>query len=71
MANRQPANEVANAAWRRRGDESAAARLQHHGWVCIPPEGVEALPPGLATTARDRLAELLHERLRARTRIYC
>lgn len=47
MARATPPDRIAaaNAANRRRGDETAAARLRDHGWIVIPPEAVADLPP--------------------------
>lgn len=44
-APKRPNTAAATAAVRRRGDETAAARLRAHGWIVIPPEAVAQLPP--------------------------
>lgn len=49
-APKRPNTAAATAAVRRRGDETAAARLRAHGWVVISPEQVEALPAELAAS---------------------
>lgn len=43
-APKNPNTAAATAAVRRRGDETAAARLRDHGWLTLPPEAVAALP---------------------------
>lgn len=43
-APKRPNTAAATAAVRRRGDETAAARLREHGWLVIPPERVAQLP---------------------------
>ena len=42
-APKTPNTAAATQATRRRGDETAAARLREHGWLVVPPE---QLPPG-------------------------
>jgi hypothetical protein len=43
-APKKPNTAAATAAVRRRGDETAAARLRDHGWLVLPPEAVADLP---------------------------
>lgn len=42
-APKRPNTAAATAAVRRRGDETAAARLRRHGWLVVPPEVVAEL----------------------------
>lgn len=49
-APKRPNTAAATAAVRRRGDETAAARLRSHGWLAVPPEAIEGL--------RDEIAEM-------------
>lgn len=51
-APKRPNTAAATAAVRRRGDETAAARLRNHGWIVIPPEGVADLPPEVVESAQ-------------------
>jgi len=46
-APKNPNTVAATAAVRRRGDETAAARLRTHGWLVIPPEAAADLPAEL------------------------
>jgi hypothetical protein len=41
-APKRPNTAAATAAVRRRGDETAAARLRAHGWLAVPPERIAA-----------------------------
>jgi hypothetical protein len=43
-APKRPNTAAATAAVRRRGDETAAARLRDHGWLVLPPEAIAELP---------------------------
>jgi hypothetical protein len=43
-APKRPNTAAATAAVRRRGDETAAARLRDHGWLVLPPEVIAELP---------------------------
>ena len=43
----RPNTAAASAVVRRRGDETAAARLRKHGWLVVPPEVLAQLPPDL------------------------
>lgn len=43
-APKHPNTAAATAAVRRRGDETAAARLRENGWLVVPPEAVAILP---------------------------
>lgn len=58
-APKRPNTAAATAAVRRRGDETAAARLRSHGWIVISPEVAEALPEhvrrDLTDTGRDHV----------------
>jgi hypothetical protein len=55
MARPKNPNTVnASAKNRRRGDETAAARLRRHGWLPVPPEVLEQMNPEL----RDLLVGL-------------
>ncbi len=54
-APKRPNTAAATAVVRRRGDESAAARLRDHGWLVAPPEVVAAMPPELVERVTDAL----------------
>lgn len=43
-APKKPNTAAATAAVRRRGDETAAARLRAHGWLVLSPEAIDQLP---------------------------
>jgi hypothetical protein len=43
-APKKPNTAAATAAVRRRGDETAAARLREHGWLVLSPEAAADLP---------------------------
>lgn len=51
-APKNPNTAAATAAVRRRGDETAAARLRKHGWLVIPPEVVAQLSDDVAEQLR-------------------
>jgi hypothetical protein len=50
-APKNPNTAAATAAVRRRGDETAAARLRAHGWF--------AVPPWIANELRAEIAEMI------------
>lgn len=56
-APRRPNTAAATAAVRRRGDETAAARLRTHGWLVIPPEVLTELPADVVDRINNALAE--------------
>lgn len=52
-APKNPNTAAATAAVRRRGDETAAARLRAHGWLVLPPEAVTELPADVVERVND------------------
>lgn len=56
-APKTPNTAAATAAVRRRGDETAAARLRANGWLVLPPETVAQLPASLAGDLAETLQQ--------------
>jgi len=50
-APKRPNTAAATAVIRRRGDETAAARLRKAGWLVVPPEVLAELPAELLAYA--------------------
>ncbi len=49
---KNPNTAAATAKNRRKGDETAAARLRGHGWLVVAPEVLDDLSPELAALLR-------------------
>lgn len=56
-APKKPNTAAATAAVRRRGDETAAARLRSHGWLALPPEAVDGLPVDVVERVNNVLTQ--------------
>lgn len=56
-APKRPSTAAATAAVRRRGDETAAARLRAHGWLVVPPESVSQLPADVVERVNNVLTQ--------------
>lgn len=52
MGSKKGQTAAANAAWRRKGDRTAAARLRAAGWVVISPERARHILPSLLDQIR-------------------
>lgn len=46
-APKNPSTAAATAAVRRRGQETMATKLRAAGWVVVPPEQADSVPPEL------------------------
>lgn len=53
----RPNTAAATAATRRRGDETAAARLRSHGWIVVPPEVAADLPADVIERVNNVLTQ--------------
>jgi hypothetical protein len=53
----RPNTAAATAVVRRRGDESAAARLREHGWIVVPPEVADRMPSMLIEQVRAAMKD--------------
>jgi hypothetical protein len=56
-APKKPNTAAATAAVRRRGDETAAARLRASGWLVISPEAVAKLPAEVVNRVNNVLTQ--------------